>query len=393
MRISDIIRKNKDEGIAFLSFSLPYFVYKSSSYLPKNNLPVFSFHSVKPGLLEEQFKYLKENNYDTLDSKSLSEIITRKKKGKRNSVVLTFDDGRKSLWTTAYPLLKKYNFKAISFIVPSIIKEKEAKSPTLEAVWAGKLSLKDIENIESEIPLCNWNEINEMHKSGLVDFQSHSLFHASVFTERTLVDFLNPEFKPSFLNSTLNPLISIDANDALLKNNQYGFPIYKWDSNLTAETRYICNENISSACVEYVKQHGGEEFFKNPNWRKELKSFYTRMEKKYGAGSFQSYEKRKSDIKNDLSRAKSIIEKRLNKTVTHLCLPWYFGNELTVKLAKETGYESIYWGIKNKKSTNFIGDDPFYIKRINDYYIFSLPGKNRISLERQILNKVKNRYY
>ncbi|MFZ0454152.1 MAG: hypothetical protein WAM24_10395, partial [Ignavibacteriaceae bacterium] len=105
-RLSDIIRKNKDEGLSLLFFSLPYFVYRNSDYLPDNNIPVFSFHSVKPELFEDQLKYLAENNYKTLNSESLMEIISGKKKGIRNSVVLTFDDGRKSLWTTAFPLLK-----------------------------------------------------------------------------------------------------------------------------------------------------------------------------------------------------------------------------------------------------------------------------------------------
>ena len=103
-RISDIYRKNKDEGAALLFFSLPYFVYRNADYLHENNIPVFSFHSVKPELVEEQFRYLSENNYTTLDASSFNEILTGKNSGIRNSVVLTFDDGRKSLWTTAFPL-------------------------------------------------------------------------------------------------------------------------------------------------------------------------------------------------------------------------------------------------------------------------------------------------
>ena len=390
-RFSDIVRKNKDEGIALLSFSLPYFVYKNSDYLPETNIPVFSFHSVKPELFEKQLKFLSENNYTTLNSNTLVDIITGKKRGIRNSIVLTFDDGRKSLWTTAFPLLKKYNLNAISFIVPSIINDNEIKSPTLEDAWSGKVSLELIENIESEIPLSNWNEIKEMHKSGLIDFHSHSMYHASIFVSNKLVDFINPGFTSSLLDSTLNPLGYITENNSS-PQIEYGSPIYQWDSHLISRTRYIPNENINTSCIEYVRSHGGYSFFQNSNWRNELHTHFLELEKKFGEGTFQSYEQRIAEIKKDLTDSRKAIEERLNKQVTHLCLPWYFGNELTVQLSKECGYVCIYWGIKNGKSTNSIGDDPYYIKRINDYYIFSLPGKNRISLSTQIINKITNKY-
>ena len=391
-RFSDIIRKNKDEGLSLLLFSLPFFVYRNSDYLPENNIPVFSFHSVKAELFEKQLKYLSDNNYNTLNSDSLIDIISGNKKGSRNSVVLTFDDGRKSLWTTAYPLLKKYKYTAISFIVPSIIKDNEIKSATLEDYWSGKTSLGEIENIENEIPLSNWNEIKEMHESGVVDFQSHSMYHASVFTDNKLIDFINPDFVPTLLDSTLNPLGYIKDDKFSVPKIEYGSPIYKWDSQLISKTRYIPEEKINESCIEYVQLNGGASFFDNPDWRNELKLYFSGMKKKYGQGAFQNYEERITEIKKDLADSRKVVEEILKKQITHLCLPWYLGNKLTVQLAKESGYECIYWGIKNRKSTNYVGDDPFFIKRINDYFIFSLPGKNRISLNSQIINKIKKRY-
>ena len=388
-RISDIYRKNKDEGIALILFSLPYFVYKNSDYLPENNIPVFSFHSVKPGLLEEQFKYLSENNYKTLDSQSFYDVLTGNTKGTPNSIVLTFDDGRKSLWTTAFPLLKKYNFTAVSFIVPSIIENDEIKSPSLDDVWEGKGSLNEVENIESEKPFCSWKEIKEMNLSGYVDFQSHSMYHASVFNNRKLVDFINPGFEASLLNSTLNPLEYCLENPKYSQQLLYGLPVYQWESNLTARSRFVPNEHINNSCIEYVHSHGDLSFFKNAGWRNELFSHFTKIKGNSEEGEFQNYQERIAEIKKDLLESRKTIEGYINKPVKHLCLPWYFGNDLTVQLSKETGYECIYWGIKNTKSTNFIGDNPFYIKRINDYYIFSLPGKNRISLGKQILNKIQ----
>lgn len=386
----DIYRKNKDELLAFLFFSLPGFVYKNLSTLSGCNIPVFNFHSVQPKLLEEQFKYLTGNNYKTINSDLLFDVIIGQKKISNNTIVLTFDDGRKSLWTIAFPLLMKYDLVAISFIVPSVIKSGLPKSATLEDVWTNHMSLEDLEKIEVEIPFINWNEIYEMHKSGLVDFQSHSMYHASVFKNKKLIDFVNPRLKPSFLTSTLNPL-GVDDIDDRLNQIEYGFPLYEWESNLTSKSRYIGNKNVNVSCMEYVKSNGGVSFFDKPKWRKELESFYSKMNIKYGRGTFQKFEERLSDIKKDLLISKKTIEDHLNKTVKHLCLPWFQGNELSVELSKEIGYSSIYWGIKKMQSINYIGDDPLYIKRINDNYIFSLPGKNRKSLPQQVINKIKDK--
>ena len=210
--------------------------------------------------------------------------------------------------------------------------------------------------------------------------------------KKKLIDFINPKLEPSLSDSTLNPLISIDGNDSLLEKNSYGFPIYSWESNLTSKTRYIGNENLNLSCLDYVNSKGGKAFFDNPNWRRLLKFHFEKMEKKFGEGTFQSFERRKSDIKEDLSRSKSIIENKLNKSVRHLCLPWYKGNQLTLELSKETGYSGIYWGIVNMHAINRLGNDPLFIYRINDYYIYSLPGKNRMTFGKQIRNKLKKRY-
>ena len=386
-KLSDTYRKNKDEVLALLFHSLPDFVYKKLDYLPENMIPVFCFHSVEAKRLEEQFKYLFENDYKTLDANSLVDILLGKKIADRNTIALTFDDGRKSFWTTAFPLLKKYGLTAISFIIPSIVKNETVKSFTLEDVWSNKISKDDLEKIELKNSFCNWNEIHEMHASNLVDFQSHSLHHASVFTDKTLIDFINPDLTPSLLNGTLNPIVYVNGKDVLLGANNFGYPVYRWESNLTAAKRFVNNEKLSLACVDYVKSHGDEVFFKNPKWRKELKTYYTKIKTEFGAGTFQTYEKRKLDISEDLIKSKTIIENNLNKPVKHLCLPWYKGNKLTVELSKETGYSGIYWGIVNMHSINYRGSDPFYINRINDHYIFSLPGKNRISLKEQIINQ------
>lgn len=75
-------------------------------------------------------------------------------------VAITFDDGNEGIYRYAFPLLKKYRFKATVFLIAGLIRK-----PSRGAVVQMKDRLQ---------PFLDWNQIREMQKSGLVDFESHT---------------------------------------------------------------------------------------------------------------------------------------------------------------------------------------------------------------------------
>ena len=86
-------------------------------------IPILSYHSISNDIcplslnvndFEKQLIYLKNNKYETI---YFDEINPNKKK----QIIITFDDGYKDLILNSLPLLKKYNFKAICFIVSDLI--------------------------------------------------------------------------------------------------------------------------------------------------------------------------------------------------------------------------------------------------------------------------------
>jgi len=86
-------------------------------------VPVLLYHSINENMdnneidileFEKQILYLKNNNYDSI---SISQIEPNNK----NQIILTFDDGYKDIISLVLPILKKYNFKAICFIVSNHI--------------------------------------------------------------------------------------------------------------------------------------------------------------------------------------------------------------------------------------------------------------------------------
>jgi len=66
---------------------------------------------------EKQMAYLYENGYTTLTIKQVIDFYYNDKAIPEKSVLLTFDDAYKSIMLNAYPILKKYNFHAVAFVV------------------------------------------------------------------------------------------------------------------------------------------------------------------------------------------------------------------------------------------------------------------------------------
>ena len=86
-------------------------------------IPVLSYHSISNKIcpmslstneFEKHLIYLKNNNYKSIN---FDEINSLQKK----QCIITFDDGYKDLIINALPLLKKYDFKAICYIVANKI--------------------------------------------------------------------------------------------------------------------------------------------------------------------------------------------------------------------------------------------------------------------------------
>lgn len=69
----------------------------------------------------EQMNYLKENNYTVLTLKEFELFMLNEKKVPEKSVLITFDDGYKSVFEFAYPVLKSHGFYATHFIITEAI--------------------------------------------------------------------------------------------------------------------------------------------------------------------------------------------------------------------------------------------------------------------------------
>lgn len=99
-----------------------------------------------------------------------------------NSICLTFDDGYFDFYYYVFPLLKKYNLKALLAVPSAYILDDTTVEKTK------RLSLKHHEIYEGEkfreyAPFCTYTELREMVHSGHVAIASHSMNHLNLSDE------------------------------------------------------------------------------------------------------------------------------------------------------------------------------------------------------------------
>lgn len=90
-------------------------------FYDKNNLPDKELNTnyLEIHDFEEQMKYLHDNNYYFPSWQEVADFVDGKIELPQKSVVITVDDGDKSFFDLAIPVLNKYNIKATSFIITS----------------------------------------------------------------------------------------------------------------------------------------------------------------------------------------------------------------------------------------------------------------------------------
>ncbi|MCD6289881.1 MAG: polysaccharide deacetylase family protein, partial [Anaerolineae bacterium] len=107
--------------------------------------------SVPPDRFESHLQLLKEQGYTTISLRELIYHLTRGTSLPPRPIVLTFDDGYQDNYTNAFPLLKKYGFKATFFLITDFITEQRPGYMT-------------------------WQQIKEMANAGM-EIGSHSRNH------------------------------------------------------------------------------------------------------------------------------------------------------------------------------------------------------------------------
>jgi peptidoglycan/xylan/chitin deacetylase (PgdA/CDA1 family) len=77
--------------------------------------------SVSPADFGEQMHWLASHNYHPVTLNAVHAYFASRHALPSRPVVITLDDGYRDLYTTAFPILRAYNFKAVAFIVSGFV--------------------------------------------------------------------------------------------------------------------------------------------------------------------------------------------------------------------------------------------------------------------------------
>ena len=138
----------------------------------------------------------------------------------KNAICLVFDDGYYDFYTYIYPLLQKYNLKALLAVVPSVILESCNKPQDVRLEFEHNNLFANYQ----KGTFCTYEELREMQASGLVQVVSHSYSHKNLLEED--ID-LTQELKHSkeIIEQKLNTTVE-----------SFVFPFGKYNQQILDET-------------------------------------------------------------------------------------------------------------------------------------------------------------
>ncbi len=131
--------------------------------------------TVKTTVLAAHLEYLHTHGYTVIPLRDLVEyLMGEAPPPPARSVVITADDGHKSVYTDMFPLITRYHVPVTLFIYPS-------------AISNAKYAM-------------TWRQLGEMRASGLVDIQSHTLWHPNFRHEKKR---LSPDAYEKFVRTQM----------------------------------------------------------------------------------------------------------------------------------------------------------------------------------------------
>jgi len=164
--------------------------YVSSSYsvlvsgakpFTRNYIPILEFHGIVPypecryetstGAFEYLLSTLKNLGYQTITFIDLLNYMDYGKTLPEKPIILTSDDGYQSLYTYAFPILKKYGYKMTVFLITSYMGGSEDTRRMNEFDF-------NIPGVPHR-PMLIWPEISQMSSYGC-EFQSHTWSHGII---------------------------------------------------------------------------------------------------------------------------------------------------------------------------------------------------------------------
>jgi Polysaccharide deacetylase len=376
--------------VTALLHGYPAFVTRRVPDLEPGEIPVFVFHTVKPGQLLEQIEFIICNGYRTLSlCEYLDTLAGRRKPGTRE-VLLTFDDARSSFWLFAFPLLRKFKLNATLFAITGWTPDEDAR-PNLDDEWAGRVVRDDLVSLDpDDRSVCSWEELRRMHSSGIVSVESHSHLHRRVFADHELLSLIRAEDDFSASNAIHSPYLSCRESPLAMDPVDFvGLPLFRvrgfLEDGPAVRLPMAAAQEFQALARESLARGSGRL------GRFELTSLRNRLP--VTAIEPVSSERMEAEMRDDLARARESLREKLSDPAAGrtLCLPFTLGGKTLIRVARELDIEGMFWGVSTSQRISRPGSDPLRLVRLKSDFLWRLPGDGRRSLGSIYTEKVRRR--
>ena len=316
------------------SFYRKYNFYKILNQM--KNLFILYYHKILPKrgfepsykIFDFELRYLKQF-YDVVGLDEVHAYLKGEWKPKRNSVVITFDDGYLDNFVYAYPLLKKHKLKATVFTIASrILNLPDAKPrPSLTDYWNNKVSFNELHK-----PL-NMGQANiEYFTKGYSNDYMNSVELNSIKDHFAIEGHLEVHAR-SFYEDKIKSVWELGKNSHYSDYHRFreapikGFPIFPDRNNISVREGILKYE-----VKDFVKQLP-KTFFEKDGWQQilihELETqFPQRLD-------FETKEEQIRRVDSEMKRSKADLENLINQKVNYLSYPFGDYDDVSVATAKK----------------------------------------------------------
>lgn len=135
-------------------------------------IPILMYHHigegrgvwwVRPEVFEDQLRQLKAAGYESVWPEQVVAAFEGRGRLPPRPVMLTFDDGYRSMLTEVEPRLARYGFRGVVFLITASIAERADE----RREWDGE-------------PCLTWEEVRVMQRRGVLTFGGHGHTHANL---------------------------------------------------------------------------------------------------------------------------------------------------------------------------------------------------------------------
>lgn len=267
-----------------LLFTMFFLMIPQSSFANVNytGVPILMYHhfttgndvnspTVSKSNFERQMNYLYENGYTTIHLSQLEDFIDKKIQLPAKTVVITMDDGYRSNYEIAYPILKKYHMKATQFpIVENIGTVSEyINTSRLPHCSADEMkSMKDVFDFQSHT--YNTHYLTAQKKSGLVSKSYNDVYAdlSKASTTLAMLDFppyafsypygaYNDTIKQALKNIGVRVAVTVRPGRVTRESNKLELPRYNISGTIDFEDfKKIVSEDPDDIIQEFIRKTG-----------------------------------------------------------------------------------------------------------------------------------------